>query len=146
MAESVNVNDMPGIMWQDRKHHLWFPLSFTKYYIEDERLMIKTGFLNTTLEETLLYRIVDVTCRQSLAGKIFGTGDVIIKTRVDTTPEIVLKNISRPLEVRRMISVAVEGVRQNRNVVGKEFYGGPGAPPMIDRDGDGIPDFEEHPF
>ena len=108
MAEPVNVNDMPGILWQDRKHHLWFPLSFTKYYIEDERLMIKTGFLNTTLEETLLYRIVDITCRQNLGGKIFGTGDIIIKTRVDSAGEIVLKNIKRPMEVRRMLSSAVE--------------------------------------
>ena len=115
MAEPVNVNDMPGILWQDRKHHLWFPLSFTKYYIEDERLMIKTG-------------------------------DIIIKTRVDSAGEIVLKNIKRPMEVRRMLSSAVEAARQNRNVVGKEFYGGPGAPPMIDLDGDGIPDFEEHNF
>lgn len=145
MAGSVNVSDMPGIKWQDRKHHLWFPLSFTKYYIEDERLMVKTGFLNTTLEETLLYRIVDVTCKQSLAGKIFGTGDIIVKTRVDGTPEIVLKNIARPMEIRRMLSSEVENARQSRNVIGKEFYGGPGMPPpMVDLDGDGIPDFEEH--
>ncbi len=144
MAETLNVNDMRGILWQDRKHHLWFPLSFTKYYIEDERLMVKTGFLNTTLEETLLYRIVDLTCRQSLGGKIFGTGDIIVKTRVDATVDIVLKNIKRPMEVRRMLSSAVEEARQTRNVVGKEFYGGPGAPPpFVDLDGDGIPDFEE---
>ncbi len=147
MAATVNVNDMPGIQWQDRKHHLWFPLSFTKYYIEDERLMVKTGFLNTTLEEVLLYRIVDISSRQSLGGKIFGTGNVIIKTRVDATPEIVLQNISHPLEVRRMLSKAVEDARRNQNVVGKEFYGGPGGPPpMMDLDGDGIPDFEEHNF
>ena len=91
-------------------------------------------------------KVVDVTCRQSLGGKIFGTGDVIVKTRVDASPEIVLKNISRPLEIRRMISEAVEAARQSRNVVGKEFYGGPGAPPMVDLDGDGIPDFDERTF
>ena len=74
------------ILWKDRKHHLWFPISFTSYFIENDRLMIKTGLLNTQREETLLYRIVDLTCRQSLAGKIFGTGDVILKTKVDTSP------------------------------------------------------------
>ncbi len=143
MAESAH--DVPEILWQDRKHHLWFPLSFTKYYVEDERLMVKSGFLNTTLEEVLLYRIVDLTCKQSLAGKLFGTGDVIVKTRVDSSPEIVLNHIKRPIEVRRMLSKAVEEARQMRNVVGKEFYGGPGGPPpMVDLDGDGIPDFEEH--
>ena len=80
-------------LWKDKKHHLWFPLSFTTYYIEDGRLMIKHGFLNTTLEETLLYRIVDLTLHQTLAGKIFGTGDIILKTKVDSMPEITLKNI-----------------------------------------------------
>ena len=135
-----------GIIWQDRKHHLWFPFSFTKYYIEDERLMIKSGFFSTTLEETLLYRIVDLTCRQSFAGKIFGTGDIIIKTKVDSNPEITLKNVKRPMEIVKMISKTVEDVRSSRNVVGKEFYGSGaigGMPPMMDADGDGIPDFEE---
>lgn len=130
-----------NILWKDRKHHLWFPISFTTYFIENDRLMIKTGFLSTQMEETLLYRIVDLTCRQSLLGKLFGTGDVILKTKVDTTPEIVLKNIGNPFQVRTLISNAVEDSRQKRNVVGKEFYGsGHG---HTDMDGDGICDFEE---
>lgn len=142
MAETGNANSKSEILWQDRKHHLWFPLSFTKYYIEDDRLMIKSGFLNTRLDETLLYRIVDISCRQSLAGKLFGTGDIVIKTRVDSNPEIVLKNIRNPIEVSRMLSRTVEDARSTSNVVGKEFYGGPGGPPPAhDQDGDGIPDY-----
>lgn len=112
-----------SVVWKDRKHHLWFPWSFTKYYIEDDRLMIKTGFLNTTLDETLLYRIVDITMKQSLGGKIFGTGSIIIKAKVDQTPEIILKNISKPAKIRKLLSELVEESRQKRNVVGKEFYG-----------------------
>lgn len=131
-----------GVLWADRKHHLWFPLSFTKYYIENERLMIKSGFFSTTLDETLLYRIVDLTCRQSFGGKIFGTGNIIIQTKVDASPEIVLKNIRRPMEVVKLISRAVEDARQNYNVVGKEFYGGGRIP--LDLNGNGIPDHLEH--
>lgn len=130
-----------AILWKDRKHHLWFPISFTSYYIEEDRLMIKTGFLNTQLEETLLYRIVDLSCRQSLPGKLFGTGDIILKSKVDATPEIVLKNIGDPFRIRTLISNAVEDSRQKRNVVGKEFYGD--GHDHVDMDGDGICDFEE---
>lgn len=133
-----NQNDY---LWKDRKHHLWFPWSFTTYYIDDDRLMIKEGFFSTTLNETLLYRIVDLTFRQTFAGKIFGTGDIIIKAKVDANPEIVLKNIANPLEVRTMISRLVEESRQKRNVVGKEFYGSEFG--HTDFDGDGICDFEE---
>ena len=111
------------VLWKDKKHHLWFPISFTKYSIENDRLMITEGFLSTTINETLLYRIVDLTLHRTLAHRIFGTGDIIIKAKVDASPEIVLKNISKPLKVRSLISQAVEESRQRRNVVGKEFYG-----------------------
>ena len=127
------------ILWKDRKHHLWFPLSFTSYYIEDDRLMIKQGFFSTTLEETLLYRIIDISFKQTLGGKIFGTGNIILKTKADASGEIVLQNIAKPLQVRKMLSKLVEESRENRNVVGKEFYGSS----HVDLDGDGICDFDE---
>ena len=132
-AENTNI------LWSDRKHHLWFPISFTSYYIEDDRLMIKKGLLNTTLDETLLYRIVDITFKQTLAGKIFGTGNVILRTKADASGEIVLENIAKPLEVRKMLSKMVEESRDKRSVVGKEFY----SMDHGDFDGDGICDFDE---
>ena len=129
-----------AIIWKDRKHNLWFPWSFTKYYIQNDRLMIQSGLFNTTLDETLLYRIVDITLKQSLGGKLFGTGSIIIKAKVDHTPEIVLQNISKPVKVRSMISELVEDSRQKRNVVGKEFYGQNGHMCMEHGDSD---DFED---
>lgn len=132
-AENVNL------LWKDRKHHLWFPISFTSYYIEDDRLMIKKGLLSTTLDETLLYRIVDITFQQTFAGKIFGTGNIILRTKADASGEILLENIAKPLEVRKMLSKMVEESRDRRNIVGKEFY----SMDHGDFDGDGICDFEE---
>ena len=132
-AENTNL------LWKDRKHHLWFPISFTSYYIEDDRLMIKKGLLSTTLDETLLYRIVDITFQQTFAGKIFGTGNIILRTKADASGEIILENITKPLEVRKMLSKMVEESRDRRNIVGKEFY----SMDHGDFDGDGICDFEE---
>lgn len=128
-----------NILWKDRKHHLWFPISFTSYYIEDDRLMIKKGLLTTSLDETLLYRIIDISFQQTLAGKIFGTGNVILKTKADASAEIVLENIAKPLEVRKMLSKLVEESRDRRNVVGKEFY----SMDRVDIDGDDICDYDE---
>lgn len=132
-AENTNL------LWKDRKHHLWFPISFTSYYIEDDRLMIKKGLLSTSLDETLLYRIVDITFQQTFAGKIFGTGNIILRTKADASGEIILENIAKPLEVRKMLSKMVEESRDRRNIVGKEFY----SMDHGDFDGDGICDFEE---
>ena len=132
-AENTNL------LWKDRKHHLWFPISFTSYYVEDDRLMIKKGLLSTTLDETLLYRIVDITFQQTFAGKIFGTGNIILRTKADASGEIILENIAKPLEVRKMLSKMVEESRDRRNIVGKEFY----SMDHGDFDGNGICDFEE---
>ncbi|MBT9776969.1 PH domain-containing protein [Clostridium sp. MCC353] len=130
------------IVWKDRKHHLWFPWSFTKYYIQNDRLMIQSGLFNTTLDETLLYRIVDITLKQSLGGKIFGTGSIIIKAKVDHTPEIILQNIAKPVKVRNMLSELVEDSRQKRNVVGKEFYGQNGHACMEHGESDEFDDYD----
>lgn len=133
------AKDTTNYVWKDKKHFLWFPISFTTYYIDDDRLMIKEGLFTTTINETLLYRILDLTFRQTFWGKIFGTGDIIIKAKADATGEIVLKNIANPMEVRRLLSKLVEESRDKRNIVGKEFY----STDHFDMDGDGICDFDE---
>lgn len=122
MEESTNQ-----VIWQDRKHHLWFPISFTKYVVKNNRLLIQKGFFNSQLDETLLYRIVDLTMNQSLLGKLFGTGCITVTSRVDTEAVLILENIKNPMTVYSTLSDVVENCRKNQNVVGKEFYGGRGA-------------------
>ncbi len=121
MAGTGNTSE---IIWKDRKHFLWFPWTFTKYSIVNDRLMIERGFFRTVVDETLLYRIVDITMEQTLSGKLFGTGTLCIAAKVDKTPEIRLENIANPRKIRTLISELVEESRKRRNVVGKEFYGG----------------------
>lgn len=133
MADRGNMTDRgvsTEIIWKDRKHIMWFPWTFTKYSITNDRLMIEQGLLRTVVDETLLYRIVDITMEQTLLGKLFGTGTLCITAKVDKTPELHVKNIAKPREVRTLISQLVEESRQRRNVVGKEFFGGPGPRPM----------------
>lgn len=110
------------IKWKDRKHRAWFPLSFTVYKLSSERLYIQTGFFNTHYDETLLYRIVDLCLKRSLAQKLFGTGTVVLYTKSDTQGAIHLENIKNPLMVKDMFSNAIEDARSQRGVVGREFY------------------------
>jgi hypothetical protein len=141
MAKKTDEN----IIWSDRVHHAWFPFSFTKYCIKNERLYVDTGFFNSTSDETLLYRIVDLQLKRSFGQKIFGTGDVVLFTKVDKNPEIVLHNIKKPRETKEMISELVENIRNAKNVVGKEFYGGPGGHGHDeDLNHNGIPDWMEN--
>lgn len=110
-------------VWKDRKHVMWFPLSFTAYEIKDGRLHVKRGFLKESLDEVLLYRIVDIRLERSLGQKIFGTGTIKLCTRIDHEKNIDVINIKKPLEVKNMLSKMVEDEREAKNVVGQEFYG-----------------------
>ena len=143
-------SDMPEeeILWKDRKHHMWFPFSFTKYSVSKSSVFIQQGFFKTSYDETLLYRIVDLRLSRTLGQKFFGTGTIELFTRVDTQHVIQLKNIKHSKDVRRLLSTLIEQVRNEKNVVGKEFYGmmgghhmdGDGMDSPVDMDGDGMPD------
>ncbi|MGN0165408.1 MAG: PH domain-containing protein, partial [Lachnospiraceae bacterium] len=102
---------------------------------------------------TLLYRIVDIRLTRTLAQKIFGTGTVTLFTRVDVNKHIELQNIKNPVEVKEYLSDLIEGIRNDKKVVGREFSGmmcniHEGAVEeadmdMPDMDDDGIDDNEE---
>ena len=110
------------VIWQDRKHFMWFPLSFTKYQIKNERLYQETGLISTHYDELLLYRITDLCLQKNLAQKIFGTGTVVLYTKADSSKEIHLKNIKNANEVKDIISSLVEEARDKKKIVGKEFF------------------------
>lgn len=109
-------------VWKDRKHFMWFPISFTKYEIKNERLYQETGLFNTHYDELLLYRITDLCLKRSLAQKIFGTGTIVLSTKADSDKEVILKNVKNPKEVKDLISHLVEEARDRKKVVGKEFF------------------------
>ncbi|WP_027090382.1 PH domain-containing protein [Thomasclavelia saccharogumia] len=110
------------IIWHDRKHFMWFPFSFTKYEIKNERLYQQTGLINTHYDELLLYRITDICLQRTLAQKIFGTGTVILYTKADSSKEVHLKSIKNPHDVKGLISNLVEEARDKKQIVGKEFF------------------------
>lgn len=109
-------------VWKDRKHFMWFPISFTKYEIKNERLYQETGLFNTHYDELLLYRITDLCLKRSLAQKIFGTGTIVLSTKADSDKEVLLKNVKNSKEVKDLISHLVEEARDRKKVVGKEFF------------------------
>lgn len=111
------------VLWKDRKHFMWWPISFQYYEIRNDRLYQRRGLLNTTLDELLLYRITDLTLKQSLAQRIFGTGTILLVTRGDSSGVIKLENIKNPTWVRDLISQEVERARIRYQVVGREFMG-----------------------
>ena len=122
-AEYGEIREVTENIWEDRKHHLWFPLSYTKYTVGNGRLYVNSGFLSSREDECLLYRITDITLYRSLPQRIFGTGTIELHTKDRSTPVIRLENIAKSAEVKRVLSDLIEREREEKHVVGRDMYG-----------------------
>ncbi|NLX64747.1 MAG: PH domain-containing protein [Clostridiaceae bacterium] len=126
-------------VWKDRKRYLGLPLSFTRYAVKDQRLYYTTGFFNTTEEEMLLYRILDIKLNRTLGDKLVGVGTITLYTADKTHPKLELVRIKNPKKVRDLLSKLVENERIRINAQGRELYGISKDIMGFDSDGDGIP-------
>ena len=104
-------------IWEDRKRILGMPISMTKYYLSEDRLFVQTGLISMKIEETLLYRVSDISVRVGLFQRIFGVGTID------------LVNVKEPLVVKELIHKHVEVMKVSRNIRVSEFLDdGPTAP------------------
>ena len=111
-------------LWRERKRTLFgLPWSFTTYTLTETRLIIKKGIFNTSEEEIRLYRILDITLKRTFEERIFGLGTLHLCTADKSTPEIDIKRIKNPREVRTLLSDKVEEERSERYVGMREYMG-----------------------
>ncbi|MCR5593723.1 MAG: PH domain-containing protein [Saccharofermentans sp.] len=135
---SEYVNEQP-ILWHDRRRYLGLPISFTRYSFDKDKFYLKKGLFNTSSDEILLYRVLDVRLLRSFWQKIFGVGTIVLKTADQTTPLLEIKSVKDSERVRTALSNIVENERNEKRVLGKEMFGAAGHHDL-DLDGDGLAD------
>ena len=109
-------------VWKDRKRIIFaLPFTFTTYALTKEKLLIRTGILNTKEEEIRLYRIMDVTLKRSLWERLFGLGTIHCCSADKSTPEFDIKWIPDSAAVKEKLSDLVEAERMAKRVSGREF-------------------------
>jgi Predicted membrane protein len=109
-------------VWKDKKRTLFgLPLSFTKYALTEEKLIIATGLLSSTEEEIRLYKITDFTLHRTLIQKMFGLGSIHICSLDTSTPEFIMKGVKNSSEVKELLSNMVEAERDKRGIVTSEY-------------------------
>lgn len=137
----MKKNNISNVIWKDKKRIFGIPCTFTNYFIENNRLYIKTGFFSTQTDEVILYRILDIKSSQSLFQKLFKVGTVILYCADQNNRTLELKNIKNPIDMHKFISNLVEKERQNKGIIGREMFGSAN----IDMDHtDGLCDTGEH--
>lgn len=122
--EKIELN----YIWQDRKRWLFFglPWTFTRYGLTDEKLLIKTGFFTLVNEEVRLYRIMDLSLKQTLIQRMFNLGTITITSNDKSLGNFEIKNIKNPEVVKEMLSQKVEDERIKKRVSSREFMSSDG--------------------
>lgn len=111
--------------WSDRKRIIFgLPWTFTKYAATEEKLIIRTGILNTNEEEIRLYRIMDFTLKRTLFQRLWGIGTIHVNSADKSASEFDIESIKNPEMVKNMLSDMVEEERARKRVAGREFMNG----------------------
>ena len=123
MAKKLEL-EKDEILWKDRKRYLGMPISFTRYELNEERLILRRGFFKTVTDEILIYRIMDIRLVRTFGQKIFGVGTVTLLSTDKSSPSMDLQNIKKPDDVRRFLSKLIEKQRAAKGISRNEFLGG----------------------
>ncbi len=98
------------ILLCERKRWLFFgiPWTFTKYTVDEKKILINSGFFKSIEDEILLYRIMDMSLSRTLLQKIFRLGTITIYSQDKTSPILTIKNIKNVNNFKNVLSEAVE--------------------------------------
>lgn len=122
-------------LWHDRKRYFGLPWSFTRYALSEDRLFLRRGFFNIKQDEIVLYRVRDLRVTQNLWQRIFGVGTIQVVSTDKSIPELIIKNVKQPFEVKELIHSTVEELKIKRRMRVGEM--------SMDLDEDAL-DFEEN--
>jgi len=122
---------------------LGLPFSFTVYTVEEEKISINKGFLNTTEDSLYMYKVLDVKLERSLGERIFGLGSIICYTGDITDKVLKIEHVKNSKEIMNFIFNNSEEMRKKRRTLNTQnLTAGIDAFDGLDADGDGEIDQE----
>jgi hypothetical protein len=117
-AAPTNYTDDETLLWRGRPY---LTLG-TIYELTTARLRVIRGLLSNNIEELELVRVRDTKMKQSATERLLDIGDITVVSADATTPEIMLRNVRNPLEVREKIRSAVLRERERRGLRYREEF------------------------
>lgn len=95
----------------------WLVLRNIRYELTSERLKIRQGVLNKDLDELELYRVRDYKLEQPLILRLFGLGNITLRTSDTSHPYVILRGLREGELVREQIRKYVEECRIKKRVL-----------------------------
>ena len=102
---------VPVIKERKRWLFLGLPFTFTKYELDSKRLKLYRGFLNTTEDDLLLYRVMDITVTRTLFQRMAGLGTLTILSTDKTNSTLAVTNIKHVNAFKDALDERVESER-----------------------------------
>ena len=105
--------------YMERKRWVFFglPFTFTKYIVKEDCITINRGFLNKIENDCYMYKIQDVTLKQSFLERLVNIGTIVCYTGDSTHPELRLEHIKNSRTIKAFILKESEEARLKRRTI-----------------------------
>jgi hypothetical protein len=118
------MKDEISYVWTDKKRTIFgLPISFTRYFLTESKLITRTGFLNITEDEIELYKITDKKISLPLFQRMFGCGSIIIYSKDTDTPTKEVHCIKNPRKFATMLDQYLNAMRDKYGIRGRDLMG-----------------------
>jgi len=104
---------------------VWIRVKSSSYRLTSQRLFVRRGWWSRYVNELELYRVKDVVVDQRGLQRLLGYGSIKVLADDDTTPEVDLVRVSRPMKIKELIRTQYRAARQREGVRPTEFMQSP---------------------
>jgi membrane protein YdbS with pleckstrin-like domain len=104
---------------------LWITVKSSSYRLTTQRLFVRHGWWARKSNELELYRVKDVVVNQRWLQRLLGYGTITVLADDESTPQVDLAGISRPMAIKEMIRTEYRAARQREGVHPTEFMQSP---------------------
>ena len=94
----------------------WVVTRCFRYAVSDQRVRITQGVFNKRTDSIELYRVKDVVLLQPFGLRLFGLGNVELRTSDMTSPLLTLNAVPDPAALREHMLLAAEARRDVKGV------------------------------
>ena len=117
----MKKSDIPYV-WTDKKRtFLGMPLSFTRYFLTETKIITRKGFFYIDEDEIEIYRIDDKKMSFSFGQRMCGCGTITIYSRDYDTPTKEIKSIKNARQVLDMIDQYLNAERDKYGIRGRDL-------------------------
>lgn len=113
---SAGADEPEEILWEGRP----FMSLRVRYQITSERVRVVEGMVGKMREDIELVRVQDIDQTQGVSERMLGVGDIHIQSHDPSSPELVLRNVRKPIEVHEILRRAVLNARKRHRLSYRE--------------------------